>query len=58
MSMEMNSVCYQCHLGRNLDTARSLGDEEKATAFAKELMQMYLDAPKGVSSPWFGPEAD
>jgi len=58
MSIPMNSTCYQCHLGRNLDTARSLGDEEKATAFARELMQLYLEAPEGVSSPWFGPAAD
>jgi uncharacterized protein with ATP-grasp and redox domains len=24
-------------------------------AFVKELMKLYLNAPEGVSSPWFGP---
>ena len=32
-----------------------LGDEQTATAFARELMQMYLDAPEHVASPWFAP---
>ena len=34
---------------------RSLGTEEQAMAFARELMRMYLDAPEDVSSPWFNP---
>ena len=25
-------------------------------AFAKEIMKLYLSAPEGVSSPWFGPQ--
>lgn len=50
----MDSQCLQCHMGRALDTARSLGTEEQATVFARELMQLYLSAP-GVSSPNFGP---
>lgn len=40
---------------RNLQLARTLGTEEEAMAFAKDLMQMYLTAPEGISSPWFGP---
>ena len=35
--------------------ARPLGTEEKTMAFARDMMRMYLDAPEGVSSPWFGP---
>ena len=32
-----------------------MGTEDQAMAFAKDLMRLYLDAPAGVSSPWFNP---
>lgn len=52
----MDTQCLQCHMGRNLELARSLGTEEQAMAFARDLMKLYLQAPQGVSSPWFAPE--
>ena len=55
MSIPMNAQCYLCHLKRNTETALAMGGEEAATAFAKGLMQLYLDAPKEKGSPWFGP---
>ena len=55
MSMELNAECYLCHLRRNVENARALGDEATATAFARDLMQIYLNAPKGASSPALGP---
>ena len=55
MSIPMDAMCFQCHLRRNLDTARQFGDEKKATAFAKELMQLYLRLPEESSSPELGP---
>lgn len=55
MSVAFDTGCLECHLRRNLETARSLGDEQTAMAFARELMQLYLSAPEGVGSPWFGP---
>ncbi len=55
MSVAFNSECIQCHLKRSLETARQLGNEEQALAFAKGLMKLYLSAPEGVGSPWFGP---
>ena len=55
MSIPIDSQCIQCHLRRNLETARSLGTEQQATAFAKELLQLYLSAPADVSSPWLAP---
>lgn len=55
MSISIDSECLQCHLNRSLETARSLGDDEKAVAFAKELMKMYISAAEGISSPYFGP---
>ena len=56
MSIRFDSKCIECHLRRNVATARSLGTEAQATAFAKALMRMYLDAPEDVASPWFGPQ--
>ncbi|MBQ7802160.1 MAG: DUF89 family protein [Oscillospiraceae bacterium] len=55
MSVVFNSECILCHLRRNVETARRLGTEEQATAFTRELLKMYLSAPEGVGSPWFGP---
>ena len=56
MSIAIDTGCIQCFLNRNLEVARSVGTEEQAMAFVKELMKLYLNAPEGVSSPWFGPE--
>ena len=55
MSIPLDSECIQCHLRRNLDTARKLGSEEQATAFARDLLKLYLSAPAEVSSPWLAP---
>ena len=55
MSFAIDTQCLLCHLRRNLETVKPLGTEEQAMAFAKDLMRLYLDAPEGVSSPWFNP---
>ena len=55
MSICIDTQCIQCQLKRNLELVRPLGTEEQAMAFAKRLMQLYIDAPEGVSSPWFSP---
>lgn len=55
MSIAFDSECLECHLGRQLRTARSLGTPAQASEFARRLMQLYLSAPEGVASPWFGP---
>ena len=56
MSICIDTHCLQCYLKRNLDLVRPLGTEEQAMAFARRLLQIYLDAPEGVSSPWFSPK--
>ena len=58
MSLKLNAECILCHLRRNLETASKLGDEQTAMAFAKELMQQYLEAPEDASSPTLGPGAN
>ena len=55
MSMNVSTECLQCHLSRSLDTARKLGSEEKALAFAKELMRLMVDAPEDMTSPGLVP---
>ena len=55
MSVAFNSECLLCHMGRTVKTARSLGTEEQAMAFSRDLLKLYLSAPDGVGSPWFGP---
>lgn len=55
MSLAIDSYCYQCYLKRNIEAVRPLGPESKTTAFAKEIMKLYLNAPEGVSAPWFSP---
>ena len=53
MGVFADSRCLMCQLERNLQTARKLGSEEQATAFAKDLMRHLCDAPEGISAPWF-----
>ena len=53
MEMVMNTQCLLCHLERNIELARKMGDEAKTMAFAKELMKLHLAAPEDVSSPHF-----
>ena len=54
--IEMDTQCYLCYLRRNVDIAHGLGDEATATEFMRKIMELYLSAPAGVSSPWFGPQ--
>ena len=56
MNFAIDSYCLVCFLQRNIELVRPLGPEEKTTEFAKRIMKMYLDAPEGVSAPWFGPQ--
>lgn len=55
MSLGMDAQCLLCHFRRNVETARSLGDESTATAFAKALMELYLSMPDDKASPSVGP---
>ena len=55
MAVFADTRCLLCQLERNIATARKLGTEEQATAFAKDLMKLLADAPDGVSAPFFTP---
>ena len=56
MSFALDTQCLLCHLRRNLEVVKPLGTEEQAMEFAKDMMRLYLDAPKDVASPWFNPQ--
>ena len=58
MSIPMDAACYQCHMRRNLETAREYGDEKTVTAFAKDLMRLYLSLPETNSSPEMAPQVN
>ncbi len=58
MSIPINSLCVECHFRKRLAMARSLGDDDKATQFAKLLMQEFLDAPKDLDSTRLGAMTD
>ncbi len=56
MALFADARCLVCQLERNVATARKLGTEEQAAAFAKDLMKVLADAPAGVPAPFFTPE--
>ncbi|MBR3949411.1 MAG: DUF89 family protein [Oscillospiraceae bacterium] len=56
MSIAMDSQCLMCHLRRNLEVVRPLGTEEKTMEFVRDVLRLYLEAPKDVASTWFNPQ--
>lgn len=55
MALFADSRCLLCQLERNVATARKLGTEEQALAFARDLMAQLASAPAGVPAPFFTP---
>jgi len=53
--MILCSECIECLLHRHLTTARSLGTDEQATHFARDLMKMLLEGPPEMASPFYAP---
>ncbi|MBE6916523.1 MAG: DUF89 family protein [Ruminococcaceae bacterium] len=51
-----NTECFLCQLKRNVETARKLGNEQTATAFCRELMQLFATVGEDVPSPGLAPE--
>ena len=56
MSIAFNADCILCHLKRHIATARSLGTEEQAIAFVKELMELYRQVPADQSFTILNPQ--
>ena len=55
MSIGFNSQCILCYLERNARKANSLGTEEQASAFLREMMGFLSTAPAQYSAPCFAP---
>ena len=58
MGIPMNSLCVECRLRKDLDTARSLGDDQTATEFARAHMALFLQMDKEENSSYFGARID
>ena len=58
MSIAMDAQCIVCHIRRHVATALTLGDEDTATRFAKELIKIYMDAPAGETTVAICPQVD
>ena len=58
MSIPINSVCIECHLKKRLALARELGDDNQATAYAKEILEVIAHAPEDMDSTWLGSISD
>ncbi len=54
MSISMNTLCLHCYFNKHWESARAMGDDEKATAFSKALMQKFLEQPDTVNSAYMG----
>ncbi len=50
MSIPLNSICYQCLVGKHTQRARELGDDATATAFSRDLMALLLAAEPEADS--------
>lgn len=50
--MQFDAHCIDCLIHRQFRLAMAYGDGHKADAYLRDVMQIMLDAPKGVSAPW------
>lgn len=50
--MQFDAHCIECLVHRHFKLAMAKDDGEKAFSYIKDVMQIMLDAPEGVSAPW------
>ena len=58
MGIPMNSLCVECRLRKDLDTARHLGDDKTATEFARAHLKLFLEMSEEENSSYFGARID
>ena len=56
MSIGADTICLECFLRKNVETARGFGDAEKLTLFTKELMGLLASLPADKSTPYIAPQ--
>lgn len=54
--MQFDAHCVECLIHRHHRLAMAKGDGKKAFGYIKDVMQVMLDAPDGVSAPWLTEE--
>ena len=54
MGVTLNSHCVDCLMGKHLKAARERGDAQTAYAYAKAIMQLFLNAEEDASSSRLG----
>lgn len=55
MRIGVYGTCMACYFAKHMETALSLGSEEQALAFGKDLMALMMAAPDGIPSPVLSP---
>ena len=55
MSLPADASCMLCLFKKNLALARSLGDDETATAFMLDFARSFLELPRHMPSTALGP---
>ena len=50
--MQFDAHCIDCLVHRHFKLALEQKDGVLADAYLRDVMQIILDAPKGVSAPW------
>ena len=52
MSIPINTLCIECHLKKRFALARSLGTDEQANQYAREILKYISEAPEEMDSTW------
>lgn len=55
--MQFDAHCIECMIRRHFELVKPKGDGVKSDLYLRDLMQIMLDAPKGVSAPYLTYEA-
>lgn len=50
--MQFDAHCIDCLVHRHFQLVQGKEDPEKADAYLRDVLQIILDAPKGVAAPW------
>ncbi len=58
MSIPINTLCIECHLKKRFALARSLGTDEQANTYAREILKFISEAPPEMDSTWLASVSD
>lgn len=58
MSIPINTLCIECHLKKRFALARSLGTDEQANSYARQILKAIAEAPPEMDSTWLASISD